>query len=92
MTRYAELQTTTRYIAAPTDDVIYVTAGTWPTQSNAASVGSYALSARWTLTPHATSNQISAVPTYGKLTSKHAEAIGASTGYKMQIVKSADGG
>jgi hypothetical protein len=87
-----ELQTTTRYIAAPTDDVIYATAGEWPKQSNSASVGSYAFSARWTLTPHATTKQVSAVPTYGKLTTKHAEAIGASTGYKMQIVKSADGG
>jgi len=51
-----ELQTTTRYIAAPSDSVIYVSAGEWPTQPNQASTGSYPFSARWTLTPHASSD------------------------------------
>lgn len=87
-----ELKSTTRYIAAPSDNVVYVTAGTWPQQSGQNAEGAHAFSARWTLSPHAATNQVSAIPTYGKLTSKHAEAIGASTTYQMQIVKSADGG
>ncbi len=35
---------------------------------------------------------MTAIPTYGKLSTKHAESIGASTTYKAQIVKSSDGG
>ena len=87
-----QLQTSSRYVAAPSDKVIYISAGEWPQQSSQKDSKAFPLSARWTVSPAATSKKLSAIPTFGKLNSKHAEATGQSTTYKMQMVKSVDGG
>jgi hypothetical protein len=85
-----ELKTTARYVAAPLDDVIYITAGEWPQQKNQKSVNSFPYSARWTLSQHAASDRVSAIPTYGSLKDK--SSADTPTAFKMQIVKSTDGG
>ena len=78
-----QLQTSTRYIATPSDNVIYVSAGEWPQQNSQVEEDSFAFSARWTLKK----NEAKIVPTIGELSS-----VSQSTTYKMQIVKSSDGG
>lgn len=81
-----------RYVAAPSDNVIYISAGEWPQQSSQKDSKAHSLSARWTLAPEAVSNKITAIPTFGSVSKKHAEATGQSTTYKMQMLKSVDGG
>lgn len=91
-TKIPQLQTSSRYVAAPSDNVIYISAGEWPQQSSQKDSNSFPLSARWTLSPEAATKKISAIPTYGQVTKRHAAATGQSTTYKMQMLKSVDGG
>jgi len=91
-TQIPQLKTDARYVAAPSDNVIYVSAGEWPQQSPQKDSDSFPLSARWTLSPEVASRKIHAIPTYGSVSKSHAEATGQPTTYKMQIVKSVDGG
>lgn len=84
------LKTDARYIAAPSDDVIYITAGEWPQQNKQQAQNQYPFSARWTLSQHVTSDRVSAIPTFGSL--KEKSSASNPTTYKMQIVKSTDGG
>ncbi len=91
-TKIPQLQTDARYVAAPSDNVIYISAGEWPQQSSQKDSKSFPLSARWTLSPEAATKKISAIPTFGKVSRRHAEATGQPTTYKMQMLKSVDGG
>ena len=82
-TNIPNLQTMARYVAAPSDNVIYISAGEWPQQSPQKDSKAHPLSARWTLAPEAVSKKVNAIPTLGKLSKKHAEVTGQSTTYKM---------
>jgi len=91
-TKIPQLLTSARYVAAPSDKILYVSAGEWPQQSSQKDSNAFPLSARWTVSPAATTKQLSAIPTYGKVTKRHAEATDQPTTYKMQMLKSVDGG
>ena len=91
-TNIPQLQTQGRYVAAPSDNVIYISAGEWPQQSPQKDSKAHSLSARWTLAPEAATKKITAIPTFGSVSKKHAESTGQSTTYKMQMLKSVDGG
>jgi hypothetical protein len=82
-TKIPELKTNGRYVAAPSDNVIYISAGEWPQQSSQKDSKAFSLSARWTLAQDAAANNITPIPTFGELSKRNTASTDQPTTYKM---------
>lgn len=87
------MKTPGRYAAAPSDDVIYLTAGQWPSHANA-TAREVQLTANLRLTNRsfATGNSRLSLESGARMEEASAPPPAPATGYAAQILKSSDGG